>query len=369
MALACCGVVGLALWCGSALGAAPASPAEPGAATASAAAPVARSPLPITLKIVGGLAGVNQYTRHEEPFWTQELPRLSGGRMRADIVAFDRAGIRGQDMLRLMQLGVVPFGTALVSMSAANAPLISAADLAGLSPDMASLRRHATAYRPFLDKLLREQHGIELLAVYVYPAQMLFCKRAFSGLADLAGRRIRVAGPTQSDWVDALGATPVSTPFAELTQNVRNGNVDCAITGSMSGFTIGLNELTTHLLPMPVTWGMAIFGANTAAWQALPADQRAMLKQELLRLEQAIWAEAERETGEGVRCLTGAQACGEREPGRMATVPVAPADEQRRRAILAGQVLERWVQRCGGTCAEAWNQTIAPVSGVEARPQ
>src|SRR3990167_6821228 len=60
-------------------------------------------------RVVGGLAGISQYTRWEEPFWTRELPRISGGRFRADIVPFDRAGVQGEEMLGLGQLGVVPF--------------------------------------------------------------------------------------------------------------------------------------------------------------------------------------------------------------------------------------------------------------------
>lgn len=319
-----------------------------------------------SLRIVGGLANVNQYTRHEEPFWTQELPRLSNGKLRATIVPFDRAGIRGQDMLRLIQLGVVPFGTALTSLSSATEPLLGAADLAGLNPDIASLRRHTAAYRPFLEKTLRERHGVELLAIYIYPAQMLFCQRPMKGLADLTGRRVRTASATQADWVEALGAKPINTPFAELIQNLRSGNVECAITGSMSGYTIGLQQHTQHLFTMPISWGMAIFGANAGAWAALPPEQRQMLKQELMRLEQAIWADSERETGEGVRCLTGEQACGG-QPGRLQAHTPTQADDQRRRTVLANTVIARWVQRCGQPCAEAWGQTIGPISGVEAR--
>jgi TRAP-type C4-dicarboxylate transport system substrate-binding protein len=327
---------------------------------------------PVSLRIVGGLAGVNQFTRHEEPFWRQELPRLSGGKLRADIAAFDRAGIRGQDMLRLMTLGVVPFGTALLSLSSQTEPLLGAPDLAGLNPDMAALRRHSTAWRPLLEKTLRDKHNIELLAVYVYPAQMLFCRRPLTGLADLAGRRIRTASPTQVDWVESLGAKAVITPFAELQQGLRNGSTDCALTGSMSGFTIGLHKLTTHVYTMPINWGMALFGANTGAWAALTADQRAMLKQELMRLEQAIWAESERETAAGVRCLTGTAGnddCGAAPQGRMTAVAPSPADEKRRREVLTGTVLPRWVQRCGATCAAAWNETIGPVGGVQAEPR
>src|SRR5438067_13461264 len=99
------------------------------------------------LRIVGGLAGVNQYTRQEEPFWTRELPKLTGGRVSAEIVPFDRAGIRGQEMLRLIQLGAVPFGTALLNLNATQDPVFCAPDLAGLNLDSAAALKSARALR------------------------------------------------------------------------------------------------------------------------------------------------------------------------------------------------------------------------------
>ena len=62
----------------------------------------------VRLRIVGGLAGVNQYTRHEQPFWLRELPRLSGGRASADIVPFDRAGIRFGRLLDEIRVQIFP---------------------------------------------------------------------------------------------------------------------------------------------------------------------------------------------------------------------------------------------------------------------
>ena len=74
--------------------------------------PASKPPAAVShLRVVGGLAELNQYVRREEPFWTRELARLSGGRYTAEIVPFDRAGVPGTEMLRLLQLGVVPFGT------------------------------------------------------------------------------------------------------------------------------------------------------------------------------------------------------------------------------------------------------------------
>jgi TRAP-type C4-dicarboxylate transport system substrate-binding protein len=319
------------------------------------------------LRIVGGLAGVNQYTRQEEPFWTQELPKLTGGKVTAEIVPFDRAGIRGQEMLRLMQLGVVPYGTALLGLTAAQEPLFAAPDLAGLSPDMKTARRTVAAFRPYLEKTLRERYGIELLAVYAYPAQVIFCNKPFTSLADLAGRRTRTSSPPQADLVEALGGVPVQTGFAEIMANMKSGNIECAITGTMSGNTIGLHEATTHIHSMAINWGLSIFGANLAAWNSLSPEVRTTLRRELPKLEQAIWAEAERETGEGIACNVGTAACTEGRKGRMVEVKPAPTDDARRRTIFVGTVLSRWVHRCGAHCAEVWNQTIGPVSGFEAK--
>ncbi len=319
------------------------------------------------LRIVGGLAGVNQYTRHEEPFWTRELARLSGGRLSAEIVPFDRAGIRGQEMLRLVQLGAVPFGTSLLNLSAAHDAEFGIPDLAGLNPDVATLRRSVGAFRPHLHKALRERYGSELLAIYAYPAQATFCAKPLASLADLAGRRIRVSSATQSDWVTALGATPVQTPFAEIVANVRSGNIDCAITGTMSGNTIGLHEVTTHLHTAPVNWGVAAFVANGDAWAALPADMQSLLQRELPKLEQAIWAEAEKETGDGIACNTGAPTCTGGRKGRMVEVRASAADAGRRQEILVNAVIPGWLKRCGPQCAAIWKQTVGVTSGVDLR--
>lgn len=335
--------------------AAPSAPAQPSAQSE-----------PLRLRIVGGLANVNQYTRHEAPFWTRTLARLSGGAVVADILPFDQAGVRGQDMLRLIQLGTVPFGTALLSRSQALDAQLAAADLPGMNPDVATLKRNLAAFRPQLQRILREQHGVELLAVYVYPAQVLFCRAAFRGFVDLAGRRIRVSSVSMGELVRGLGAVPVSTEFADIVANVKSGNVDCAVTGTMSGNTIGLHEVTTHLSPLPMTWGLSVFVANSEAWRALPASVRDLLRAELPKLEIAIWDESERETSEGVACNTGAAACTTGRRGKMVEVKPSEADIRQLRQQLAGTVLPAWIRRCGASCTALWNDSLAEPVGLKA---
>jgi TRAP-type C4-dicarboxylate transport system substrate-binding protein len=354
--------------------------AGPLVALASAVAspvPVASQSLqaeqPIRLQVVGGLAGVSQYTRLEQPFWTRRLPEVTEGRVTADISPFDSSGIRGQEALRLLRLGVTPFSTALLGLVAAEEPELSALELPGVSPDMATLRRVVALNRPWLERMLRERHETELLAVYVYPAQVFFCARPFAGLLDLRGRRIRTSSAAQSEWVSAIGAVPVVIPFADIVPSIRAGVVECAITGTLSGWQIGLNEVTSHVHAMALTWGVSLFGANRTAWAALPPGTRQTLRRELGELEQKIWEASEAETELGLACSTGQPECppeqmagpaGLRARGRMTRVQVTPEDDALRRRLVREVILPRWADRCGPGCAEEWNERSGESLGV-----
>ncbi len=342
-------------------GAAPSPPAVRQPAVPTAADP-------IRIKVIGGLAGVSQYLRYEAPFWQQRLGEITQGRMVADIEPSDRSGIRQAETLHLMRLGVVPYSTLLLATTSADEPELAGADLPVLNPDMARLRANTAAYRPRIERLLANNYDIEVLAVYAYPAQVLFCTRPFTSLSDLGGRRIRTSSVGQADVITALGAISVVTPFAETVNAVRNGQVECAITGSLSGNAVGLAEVTGYVHRMALTWGISVFGVHRPTWNALPADLQQILRQGIEELERDIWEAAERETEDGFACNSGQPSCQAGRPGRMQIVPVTEEDERRRRVLLRDVVLPNWLERCGPDCADSWNATLAASVGIPARP-
>jgi TRAP-type C4-dicarboxylate transport system substrate-binding protein len=268
-----------------------------------------------------------------------------------------------------MRLGVVSFGTALLAVVSTEEPEFNAIDLPAVNPDIAALRRSVAAFRGHLTETLRDRYDVELIGVYVYPAQVVFCRRPFSRLADLSGRRIRTSSVGQSEMFAALGATPVVIPFAEIVSAIRSGVVECAVTGTLSGNDIGLHEVTTHVHSMAITWGLSIFGANLGTWNALPEWARDTIRTEVAKLEADIWDAADRETGEGLACNAGQQGCRNGRRGNMVIVPVSDTDEQRRRQLLTDSILPGWVRRCGTECVDAWNKTLAPVLGIRARAE
>lgn len=322
----------------------------------------------VAIRVVGGLGAVSQYTQHEAPFWTHRIHELSRGRIQATIHPFDRSGLRGQEMLQLIRLGVVPFGTSILSLVAAEDPELNTADLPALNPDLETLRNTIELYRPHMRTLLAERYGIELIGVYTYPAQVLYCREPFRGLHDLAGRRIRTSSIGQSEMMTALGAVPVQTSFSEILATVSKGSVDCAVTGTLSGNEIGLPEVTTHVHGMAISWGLSFFGANMAVWNSLPADVREHLRGGVAELEARIWAAADHDTRMGILCNIGNAGCRGGRPGRMTLVPTTERDESLRRKLLVEVVLPRWLERCGPQCADGWNERLAAATGLSIGP-
>lgn len=321
--------------------------------------PPARAAEPeITLRIVGGLAGQPVYTAIEAPFWQSRIVAATGGRLKGEISPFDRSGIRPEEMMSLVQLGTMPFGTVQIASSLLFEPMLLGYDLPGLNPDFASLRAHAALFRATIEKRLRAQYDIELLAVYTYPAQVMFCAEPFADLSQLAGRRIRSSSAAMSLVIEALGGLPVLVPFAHIVEAVQKRVVDCVVTGAMSGNILGLHRVTTHISPIAFTFGPMAFVANGVAWRKLPADLQDILRAELTKVEAEVWDQSEQDTRAGIACNTGQRRCAAADRGAMKLVPASAADERRMRDILRNVMLPDWSARCGVPCRNAWNETL-----------
>lgn len=319
---------------------------------------------PLRLNIIGGLGGVNQFTKLEEPFWRNEIAGITGGRVIATVHPFDRSGFPGEDMLDLMQTGVVGFGTALLALAAGDDPELNGIDQPGLSPDFQMLRRVNALYRPHLQRILRERYNVELLGIYTYPQQVLFCALPFSSLRDLQGLRIRTSSVSQSEMMSAIGAIPVKMAFAEVAGGLRRGVVDCAITGTLSGNEIGLIDVASHIHPLAISAGLSIFGVNRDLWQSLPPDLQQALQKAVATLEARIWDAAERETVNGLACNIGADTCQGARKGSMTLVPVTEKDASDFRRLFIDHVLPGWLKRCGEPCRIAWNRYVGPDIGM-----
>jgi hypothetical protein len=171
-----------------------------------------------------------------------------------------------------------------------------------------------------------------------------------------------------SDLVEAVSASTINLPFAEVVPAMQRGVAECAITGTSAGNTARWWEVSDHLYVLPMGWSMTFFGANQRNWERLDPRTREFIEKQFVDLENRMWAQAEADIQDGINCNT---AKGECKDGIVANPPmtlvyVSDADRVEAQKILRGRVLSEWARRCGADCARQWNETVGKIVGVEA---
>lgn len=314
------------------------------------------------INVVGNLGITTQSKQLEAPFWTEQLPEVSGGALSASFKPWNEMGLKGPEVFRLLGQGVANIATAQLGHHAGDAPINDANDLAGLSPTIEEFREVTDAFRPELARFYADELGLELLTMQSYQAQILYCRDPFEKLSDLEGLRVRSSGASQADFIEHFGGTAVNMAFGEVQQGLQQGVIDCAITGTLGGYSASWHEGAEYLYTLPINWGAGATAANKAWWDGLPEETRTLLRDELSKLESEMWALNAEENEIGIACNTTGP-CPLGEPAGMVRVDFSEADVALRDRAMREAVLPGFAERCGPDCVEAFNRTIGEVSG------
>jgi TRAP-type C4-dicarboxylate transport system substrate-binding protein len=317
-------------------------------------------------KVVGGLSTDAAYIGFEKPFWTQTVPELSKNRITADIKPFDEMGLKGPEILRLMSQGVIEFGAATLSYFASDNPINDAVNLAGMAPSVQAERAIIEQFAPVYAKRFLKDN-IKTLGFGPNPAQVLFCNAEIKSLADIKGKKVRTSSRTQADFINALEGASVNMAFAEVVPALQTKVIDCAITGSLSGFTAKWYEVSTHLLQLPINWNPIIYAVNLDAWKKLNPGVQTFIETNMKTMVDGIWDGAARQTQEGYDCNTGAPACKAAVKGKMTLVIPTEADTFLLKKITQEAVVPKWAARCSVECVESFNATIGKSLGIVAK--
>ena len=328
-------------------------------------ASVANADNPVVLKAVGTWSSLTNFQKHEQPFFNELLAEVSDGQIVGDIKSQSGLGLKGFEIMRLVKNGVFDFAFGLPGYVAAENAIFEGADLSSLTQDIETQRKVADAYFPTLKKAFAEIYNAELLMLYPFPSQTLWCNAEVNGIEDLSGKKIRVYATTLGDFVEGVGGTSVTVPFAEVIPALEKGVVDCGITGTMSAYKANWQQVATHAYTLRVGWGLAFGAMNMDKWNSMSDDQKALMKTETAALTDRMWAETATEDEIAISCITGGE-CSIGEKGAMKLVTPSEEDLATRDKVATDVVLARWAERCGPECAENWNNTVGKILGLSA---
>lgn len=316
-----------------------------------------------TVNVVGNLSITTQSKTLEAPFWKEGIGKASGGAITANFRAWNEMGLKGPEIFGLLGDGVMNIATAQLGHHSGSAPLNDGNDLAGLSTTFDEFRAVSDAFFPVLAKYYRDELGLHLLSLQSFQSQIMYCRNPIGGLADLKGKRIRSSGASQADFISHFGGSAVDVSFGEVQQALEQGVIDCAITGTLGGYSARWYEAAKHLYTLPVNFGAGATVANAAWWDKLDPKVQKLLTAEIKKLADEMWKLNRSENDIGIACNTQGP-CPLGKAAGMALVKPTDADLKLRREALLETVLPGWVKRCGDLCKTAFNENLAKVTGV-----
>ena len=322
----------------------------------------------LTLKVIGQpIATGNIQKNREQPFFEQ-LAAKTGLPIKIEYKPLDTLGIKDTEQLRVMKAGLFDIVSLRFSQNSRDEPTLLGLDLVGAAPTYEISRKVADAWQPVLDKRLQKQFGVKLLGHWPFGPQMLFCKPEIKGLADVKGKKVRVADQNLAKFLEGLGATPVPMSFGEVHQALSLGVVDCAVTGPSSANAASWPEIVKYQLPLGFQMAFNGYAINLKTWNKMTPAQQATLQKAFDELENDIWSYSEELYADSLACNEGKETCKSGKKFNMVSVPVSADEIALVNTAVSSVSLPAWGPVCdkaNPTCTADWMKTVGPVIGIK----
>ncbi len=323
------------------------------------------------LTYVGSWSGLVLFKQFEKPFWSETLTKDSGGKIEVDVSTFDQMGLKGAEVFRILAKNVFDIGATVADYTVQDAPELEGLDIPMIAPDPQLAQAATMAYKPVVDDILAQRFDAKVLAIVPYPVQVLFCNKEITSLADIKGLKIRASGRSTAEFLTAAGAEGITMAFSEVPGALQRGVIDCAVTGSLSGYSAGWYEASKVLYPMPIGgWDYVVTAMSLKKWKSLSKGTQDFLLAEVGdKLEAEVWKTAEDDSLQGIACLTGKGdlKCKYGEPGSMSVVEPSEAEKTLARKLLIEKSLPAWAARVDDEWVKRWNDTIGKTVDLVAK--
>lgn len=315
----------------------------------------------ITLKVADNLPSTHFIATYATKYFMEEVSKATNGEVKFQYYPSEQLG-KARDMLSLTQKGVADIGLVVPSYIGDKMPLTAAIEIPG---DFATSCEGTKAYWQlaknggFLDKHEFAPNGVRVLFVYVNPAYQILMKSPIERLADLKGKKIRVAGSAQFLMMKQLGAVPVRTSAPEVHQALSRGTVDGVNFPIPTVFSYDLQNMITAATRGGKFGTAAVtYVMSRDRWDKLPEDVKKAIEDVGERTTNRVCGLTDADVEKGYQALAS---------GGVKLISLDAAD-QKAFAQVAAMVEKDWVDQIekSGKPAretrEAWLQALKNTS-------
>jgi TRAP-type C4-dicarboxylate transport system substrate-binding protein len=239
-------------------------------------------------------------TKMLEP-WARGIEQASGGRIKIELYPSMSLGGSPPQLFRQVVDGVVDIVWTVNGYTPNLFPRCEVFELPTIFTNNIAAANLAMR-EMFATHLAEEYKDVHLLYNHVHAGQAIhMAETPVHHPKDLAGKKLRVPGPTGIAVIEQLGATPVPMPVSDLPQALTTHAVDGALIPWEIIPALKLQDSTKYQIEGEASWrlGTTTFqvSMNKGRWESLPDDLKAVFDkacgEDWLKQVAQIWRDSD----------------------------------------------------------------------------
>jgi TRAP-type C4-dicarboxylate transport system substrate-binding protein len=215
-------------------------------------------------------------------------------------------------------------------------PLLNIGGLPGVFQTIDEYRiANEKVLTPRFSKLLDERYNAVSLLTGVWSGQMIWSREPIRALSEYSGKKVRAHNSETAQLLASFGAKPIAMPLGDFIPAVQRGVVDAGITGSMTGFGLGMQQVAKYICDWRIgyvsAWTLVI---NKDAWAKISDADRRAIQADMKQLEADIFKRVAAETEQGIKLAV--------EQGAVLVTPVPAELAKAQDRKILGELDEKW---------------------------
>ncbi len=206
--------------------------------------------------------------------FVETVDKASGGKLKITVYPTESL-FKGRDSLDAVSKNLTQIYRVAGFHVAGEAQVLELLDLPLFVPwDYEFRVKLWDALTPLYREYLKENYGVYLAGILQAEPRMIYSKAEVKSLADLKGKKIRSAGPTETEFSRSIGLTPVSVAPSEIYTGLQQGLLDGNWVADAPHFFNKGYEVTKYIFDVGSAGAGFFLLVNQKALDALSAEAR-----------------------------------------------------------------------------------------------
>ena len=226
----------------------------------------------------------------------EELARRVEERTNGEVVMIvepgGSLGFPGPDILRAVRDGLLPVSEFIITGTEGDERLFGIYSMPFMMDDLEEAAIFHEVSLPYFTRACEERWNQKILYLAPWPFSCLWTKRPVTTVEEMRGLRTRTYDRSGALFMEAVGATPLALPFAEVYSSLATNLIDSVLTSTQTAVDANFWEVLDYFQPIRMTTTVSIVTINLDYFNDLTPEQQKILLDTAKEMEGELWVKA-----------------------------------------------------------------------------